>query len=67
MVLPSAKKISYYIDLKRVIMRKLVLGIADGIMKVDGKVIYEAKDLRVGHLHRCGPRPWRRAGAAQPA
>ena len=29
-------------------MRKLVLGIADGIMKVDGKVIYEAKGLRVG-------------------
>ena len=38
MVLPSAKKITYIIDLKRVIMRKLVLGIADGIMKVDGKV-----------------------------
>ncbi|MGN6516884.1 MAG: 3-hydroxyacyl-[acyl-carrier-protein] dehydratase FabA [Rhizomicrobium sp.] len=48
MVLPSNKLVSYYIDLKRVIMRKLVLGIADGIMKVDGKVIYEAKDLRVG-------------------
>ena len=48
MVLPTAKKVSYYIDLKRVIMRKLVLGIADGIMKVDGKVIYEAKGLRVG-------------------
>jgi 3-hydroxyacyl-[acyl-carrier protein] dehydratase/trans-2-decenoyl-[acyl-carrier protein] isomerase len=48
MVLPTAKKISYYIDLKRVIMRKLVLGIADGIMKVDGKVVFEAKDLRVG-------------------
>jgi 3-hydroxyacyl-[acyl-carrier protein] dehydratase / trans-2-decenoyl-[acyl-carrier protein] isomerase len=31
-----------------VIMRKLVLGIADGIMKVDGQVIYEAKGLRVG-------------------
>jgi 3-hydroxyacyl-[acyl-carrier protein] dehydratase/trans-2-decenoyl-[acyl-carrier protein] isomerase len=29
-------------------MRKLVLGIADGIMKVDGKIIYEAKGLRVG-------------------
>jgi 3-hydroxyacyl-[acyl-carrier protein] dehydratase/trans-2-decenoyl-[acyl-carrier protein] isomerase len=29
-------------------MRRLVLGIADGIMKVDGKIIYEAKDLRVG-------------------
>ena len=30
------------------IIRKLVLGIADGVMKVDGKVIYEAKSLRVG-------------------
>jgi 3-hydroxyacyl-[acyl-carrier protein] dehydratase/trans-2-decenoyl-[acyl-carrier protein] isomerase len=29
-------------------MRRLIIGIADGIMKVDGKVIYEAKDLRVG-------------------
>lgn len=48
MVLPTAKKVSYSIDLKRVIMRKLVVGIADGVMKVDGKVIYEAKDLRVG-------------------
>src|ERR1035438_5609827 len=35
MVLPNAKKITYIIHLKRVIMRKLVLGIADGIMKVD--------------------------------
>ena len=48
MVLPSAKMVSYAIDLKRVIMRKLVLGIADGVMKVDGQTIYEAKDLRVG-------------------
>jgi 3-hydroxyacyl-[acyl-carrier protein] dehydratase / trans-2-decenoyl-[acyl-carrier protein] isomerase len=48
MVLPSAKLVSYYIDLKRVIMRKLVVGIADGYMKVDGKLIFEAKDLKVG-------------------
>ncbi|MDG1292648.1 MAG: beta-hydroxydecanoyl-ACP dehydratase, partial [Pseudomonadales bacterium] len=34
--------------LKRVIERKLVMGIADGCMKVDGEVIYTAKDLRVG-------------------
>jgi len=47
MVLPDAKLVSYVIDLKRVIMRKLVLGIADGVMKVDGKIAYEAKDLRV--------------------
>jgi 3-hydroxyacyl-[acyl-carrier protein] dehydratase/trans-2-decenoyl-[acyl-carrier protein] isomerase len=55
MVLPTAKKISYYIDLKRVIMRKLVLGIADGIMKVDGKIVFEAKDLRVGLFSEAAP------------
>ena len=47
-VLPTAKKVTYRIDLKRVIMRKLVMGIADATMEVDGKVIYEATDLRVG-------------------
>jgi 3-hydroxyacyl-[acyl-carrier protein] dehydratase/trans-2-decenoyl-[acyl-carrier protein] isomerase len=47
-VLPTAKKLSYHIDSKRVILRKLVLGIADGLMKVDGSLIYESKDLRVG-------------------
>jgi len=47
-VLPTAKKVVYHLNLKRVIMRKLVLGIADGIMKVDGRTIYEAKDLKVG-------------------
>ncbi|MEZ7984239.1 MAG: 3-hydroxyacyl-[acyl-carrier-protein] dehydratase FabA [Pseudomonadales bacterium] len=47
-VTPDAKLVSYHLDLKRVIERKLVMGIADGYMKVDGEVIYTAKDLRVG-------------------
>ncbi len=47
-VLPTAKKVVYKIDLKRVIMRRLVMGIGDASMEVDGKKIYEAKDLRVG-------------------
>jgi 3-hydroxyacyl-[acyl-carrier protein] dehydratase / trans-2-decenoyl-[acyl-carrier protein] isomerase len=47
-VLPSARQVSYQIDLKRVIERKLVMGIADAAMSCDGRVIYEAKDLRVG-------------------
>lgn len=47
-VLPTAKKVIYQLNVKRVIMRKLVLGIADGIMKVDGQTVYEAKDLKVG-------------------
>ena len=51
-VLPTAKKITYFIDLKRVIMRKLVMGIADATMEVDGKVIYQANDLKVGLFTR---------------
>ncbi|MCU7960463.1 MAG: 3-hydroxyacyl-[acyl-carrier-protein] dehydratase FabA [gamma proteobacterium symbiont of Bathyaustriella thionipta] len=47
-VLPTAGKVSYHIDMKRVISRKLVLGVADGIVKVDGREIYTARDLRVG-------------------
>jgi 3-hydroxyacyl-[acyl-carrier protein] dehydratase/trans-2-decenoyl-[acyl-carrier protein] isomerase len=47
-VLPTAKQVSYHIDIKRVISRRLVLGVADGVMKVDGREIYTAKDLRVG-------------------
>jgi 3-hydroxyacyl-[acyl-carrier protein] dehydratase/trans-2-decenoyl-[acyl-carrier protein] isomerase len=47
-VLPTAKQVSYQIDIKRVINRKLVLGIADGQVAVDGRVIYTMKDLRVG-------------------
>lgn len=47
-ILPTAKKITYHIHLKRVIERKLVMGIADGRVAVDGKEIYFAKDLRVG-------------------
>ena len=51
-VLPTAKKITYSINLKRVIMRKLVMGIADATMEVDGRVIYQAKDLKVGLFTR---------------
>lgn len=47
-VLPEAGKVTYNLDIKRVINRRLVLGLADGQVAVDGKVIYEAKDLKVG-------------------
>ena len=47
-VLPTAKKVTYQIDIKRVIARKLNMAIADGTMFVDGREIYAAQDLRVG-------------------
>jgi 3-hydroxyacyl-[acyl-carrier protein] dehydratase/trans-2-decenoyl-[acyl-carrier protein] isomerase len=47
-VLPTVKKVTYRLDLKRVIERKLVMGIADGHMFADGREIYSATDLKVG-------------------
>ena len=47
-VTPKVKTVTYKIDLKRVILRKLVMGIGDGVMEADGNPIYEAKGLRVG-------------------
>ncbi len=47
-VLPNAGLVKYTIDIKRVIARKLILGIADGKLEVDGREIYAARDLRVG-------------------
>lgn len=47
-VLPTHTNVTYRIDIKRLITRKLVMGIADGVMLVDNREIYEAKDLRVG-------------------
>ncbi|HEX9789101.1 MAG TPA: 3-hydroxyacyl-[acyl-carrier-protein] dehydratase FabA [Kiloniellales bacterium] len=47
-VLPTAKLVTYHLNLKRIIQRKLVLGIADGLMKVDGEPVYQANGLKVG-------------------
>ena len=47
-VLPTAKLVTYQIDIKRVISRKLIMAIADASMSVDGREIYTAEDLRVG-------------------
>ena len=44
---PSAKLISYVIDIKRVFKRKITLCVADGIMEVDGVTAYAAEGLKV--------------------
>ena len=46
-VQPEAKLVTYKIDIKRVINRQITLGIANGIMEVDGDTAYEAEGLRV--------------------
>ncbi len=47
-VLPKAKLVTFRLDIKRLITRRLVLAIADGTVEVDGREIYVAEDLRVG-------------------
>jgi 3-hydroxyacyl-[acyl-carrier protein] dehydratase/trans-2-decenoyl-[acyl-carrier protein] isomerase len=47
-ILPSAKKVTYRLDMKRVILRRLSMVIADGTVSVDGREIYLAEDLKVG-------------------
>ncbi|MDX3774057.1 3-hydroxyacyl-[acyl-carrier-protein] dehydratase FabA [Chromatiaceae bacterium AAb-1] len=47
-ILPTAKKVTYTINMKRVIKRKLFMGIADGVVSVDGRDIYSAEELKVG-------------------
>ncbi|VAW18978.1 3-hydroxyacyl-[acyl-carrier-protein] dehydratase, FabA form @ Trans-2-decenoyl-[acyl-carrier-protein] isomerase [hydrothermal vent metagenome] len=47
MVLPTVNTVEYVIDLKRVVQRRLTLGIADGQLKADGETLFVAKDLKV--------------------
>lgn len=47
-VLPSAEKVTYHIHVRRVMEQKLIMGIADASMFVDGREIYNASNLRVG-------------------
>lgn len=47
-VTPKARLVTYQVDMKRVIRRGVVLGVADATVEVDGQTIYTATDLRVG-------------------
>jgi 3-hydroxyacyl-[acyl-carrier protein] dehydratase/trans-2-decenoyl-[acyl-carrier protein] isomerase len=47
-VTPKNQLVTYRVDMRRLIMRKLYMGIADAVVEVDGRAIYSANDLRVG-------------------
>lgn len=48
MVTPEIKLLTYEVDFKRIIDRKLKLGIADGLMRADGETVFNVSDMRVG-------------------
>ena len=48
-VLKNVKKATYEIDMKRIIVKEgTTVGLANGILKADGKKIYSAENLKVG-------------------
>jgi 3-hydroxyacyl-[acyl-carrier protein] dehydratase/trans-2-decenoyl-[acyl-carrier protein] isomerase len=47
-VTPDSKLVTYEIDIRKSIRSRLVMGIADGVVKLDGETIYEASMLKVG-------------------
>ncbi len=47
-VTDDVKLVTYKVNLKRVIQRKLFMGIADATLEADGKQIYTAENLKVG-------------------
>ena len=51
---PDVKRVTYEIDIKRVIKRKLCMAIGDARLLADGQEIYVARDLRVGLFLREG-------------
>ena len=47
-IFPDAGSIQYRLNIKRVITRPMIVGIADGEVLHNGIVIYQASDLKVG-------------------
>ena len=56
MIVPTVKKLTFHVHPKRVILRRLVMGIGDGFVTADDKPVYEAIDMRVG-LFKDGATP----------
>tara|TARA_B100000579_G_scaffold336789_1_gene287697 strand:- start:107 stop:607 length:501 start_codon:yes stop_codon:yes gene_type:complete len=47
-ILKDSKLVEYNINMKKIIKRGVIVGVGDAIVKVDGKEIYQAENLKVG-------------------
>ncbi len=50
-IYPDAGLIEYRLDIKRIFKKPLPMGVADGVVIHNGRVIYEASDLKVGLIN----------------
>ena len=52
-VLKNIKLATYFIDMKRIMKKEgATVGLANGVLDVDGKIIYSAENLKVGLFQR---------------
>ena len=48
MVTPAVKKVTYEVEITRLVLRKLKMAVSNGIMKADGQTVYQVTDMKVG-------------------
>lgn len=48
MITPAVKKVTYEVNVTRLILRKLKLAVSNGILKADGQLVYQVTDMKVG-------------------
>lgn len=48
MVTPLIKKVTYEVEITRLILRRLKMAVSNGIMKADGETVYQVTDMKVG-------------------
>jgi 3-hydroxyacyl-[acyl-carrier protein] dehydratase/trans-2-decenoyl-[acyl-carrier protein] isomerase len=48
MVTPLVKKVTYEVEITRLVLRKLKMAVSNGIMKADGELVYQVTDMKVG-------------------
>lgn len=48
MITPKVKKVTYEVDVTRLILRKLKLAVSNGTLKADGELVYQVTDMKVG-------------------
>ncbi|WP_374331251.1 3-hydroxyacyl-[acyl-carrier-protein] dehydratase FabA [Aestuariivirga sp.] len=48
MVTPIVKKVTYEVEVTRLILRRLKMAVSNGTMKADGETVYQVTDMKVG-------------------
>ncbi|MFM8746245.1 MAG: 3-hydroxyacyl-[acyl-carrier-protein] dehydratase FabA [Aestuariivirga sp.] len=48
MVTPVVKRVTYEVEITRLILRRLKMAVSNGVMRADGETVYQVTDMKVG-------------------